>query len=55
MDEAYLIRELRRGLIAWYEFRPGAKVLFLGEEDCEHNGLYDYVVCLKLPEQVDDS
>lgn len=34
--ETRLINELRKGLIAWYDFKPGAKVLYFGQEEDEY-------------------
>lgn len=77
-----LINELRKGLIAWYGFRPDARVLYVGHDEDEYSGFivdlvkdvrivsgeeisdrtfleenrgsFDYIVCLKLPQSIDE-
>ncbi len=31
MDETYILKGLKKGLIAWYDFRPGSKILYIGD------------------------
>ncbi|WP_242835500.1 adenylyltransferase/cytidyltransferase family protein [Butyrivibrio sp. AC2005] len=31
MNETHILKELKKGLIAWYDFRPGSKVLYIGD------------------------
>ncbi len=32
-QEKDLVREMRQGLLAWYEFAPGSRALLVGKED----------------------